>query len=189
MKRGRSGGSVTGGTGDIKPQILSLTTGLQPANDQYVSTSIALPVPRFSTGDKSTITEILWVDWYMGLENIADTLVATWAWLSTAVTRQNAVASTLATLLVDFSDPRVFAPVVQQRTLTTSGAGVVDYPRRIDLTDNNGNGFLVATDRLTVTMGSVGGTAGTTVCKIGYRLVAVGLKEYIGIVQGQQGTT
>lgn len=189
MKRGRSGGSKTGGTGDVKPNILTLSTGTAGAVAQYVTSSVALPVPRFgSQKNLSTIFELLAVDWYLQLENIADTTSTDWAWLSTAITRSDAETSTLATLVADVADPRAFAVCIVGKTFTTSGAGVQEMPIHIDLTDNNGNGFLIATDRLNITSGNAGGAAaGTTFAKILYRLVNVGVEEYVGIVQSQQG--
>lgn len=194
MKRKRlngksSGGSVTGGTGDIKPQILTITSGAAPAAAQYVSASTALPVPRFGArAGKATIFEFLWVDWYLNVADFGDTVNDAWGWLSTAATRANGVSSTLATLNADILDPRAFALAIVNKTLTTSGSTSTTYPIRVDLTDSNGNGYLVATDKLVISNGSVGNTAvGEAVAKVAYRLVDVGIDEYVGIVQSQTG--
>lgn len=190
MKRGRSGGSVTGGTGDVKPQQLTLTTGTAGAVDDYVTALLPLPVPRFGSQgkDQATIFEILWVDWYVGLEDATDVASSIWAFLNTATTRSDGETSTTATLLADVLDPRSFAVFIRNKFLTTSGQGIQDYPFHMDMTDNNGNGYLVATDRLAITCGAAANTAAiSAMAKVAYRLVNVGLTEYIGIVQSQQG--
>jgi len=195
MKRRRigngksSGGSVTGGTGDIKPQMLSLTTGQAGAADDYVIAAVALPVPRFGgSKNKATIFEILWVDWYLSLEDVNDVISQKWAWLSTAATRADAETSTLSSLIDDINDPRSFAPVFTQRSQTTSGILSYTFPIRVDLTDSNGNGFLVATDKIVIAAGAVANTAGVSAsAKVCYRMVDVGVEEYVGIVQSQTG--
>jgi len=109
--------------------------------------------------------------------------------LSTIIGRTTGSVSTLASAEGDVAEPRTFAFVIQNRTIITEGSSGIQYPIRIDLTDRNGNGILVATDRIVITQGSVGNTAlGGAIAKIGYRLVNVGIKEYVGIVQSQQGS-
>lgn len=188
-KRSRtSGGSLTGGTGDIKPQIFTLSTGTQGATDDYVTDRIPLPVPRIGTmKTKATIFEILWVDWYLSPEGSRVVPITQWAFLSTVTTRSDGDASTLATLAEDLNDPRSFAVAVLMSADDTSGGGFFTMPKHIDLTDDNGNGILVATDQIVITGGSLSATAaGQFICKVGYRLVNVGITEYVGIVQSQQ---
>jgi len=188
MKRSNGGGSRTGGTGDIKPQIMTISTGLSSAPDDYVTNQVQLPVPRFGMQKNvATIFELLWVDWFLAIEDISDVTATHWAFLSSALLRTDAETATLVTWGEDAIEPRTFAMAAFRRDLTTSGATAFVYPIHINLTDNNGNGFLVATDRLVATMGTVGNTgACQSVAKIGYRLVNVGVQEYVGIVQAQQ---
>ena len=190
MKRARtSGGSVTGGTGDIKPQYFTLNTGLAAAVDDYVINQVALPVPRFGTmKTKATIMEILTLDWYLAIEDTADVARTNWGFLTTQTSRTDGQTSTFATAVGDVSDPLVFGMVFH--TLASTAAGVINYewPIHVDMTDQNGNGFLVATDRLFIVGANIAGTAGGSyICKMKYRLVNVGITEYVGIVQGQQG--
>lgn len=189
-KRARGGGSVTGGTGDVKPQILTISSGQATAADDYVTDRLPLPVPRFGTmKSKATILEFLWVDWYIDIRDIGDTTSISWAFLSTTALRTDDETSTLATLNEDVLDPRTFALALLNRNFTTSGLSQFYMPFHIDLTDNNGNGILVATDSIVITHGNVNGTlAGSAIAKIGYRLVNVGITEYVGIVQSQQAT-
>lgn len=191
MKRARNnaGGSFTGGTGDIKPQILTLTTGVAGASDDYVTAQLALPVPRFGAmKTKATIFELLSCDWYLNIENSSDPTNHTdFAFLSTVVTRASGDTSTLDSFSNDALDPRNFACVMMNRQFVTSGPFMTDMPIHIDFTDNNGNGILIATDKLVISGGSVTvATVGSYVCKVLYRLVNVGITEYVGIVQSQQ---
>ena len=190
MKRARtSGGSVTGGTGDVKPQILTLDSGTAAALSDYTVNRIALPVPRFGAmKTKATIFEILYVDWYMGIEDLADHENTKFAYLTTSTTRQSGDTASFPSAATDVTDPKTFAFVLRDQTLETSGASEVAMPVRINLTDNNGNGHLVATDQLSIVFADVAGSiVASAVAKVGYRLVNVGIQEYVGIVQSQQG--
>lgn len=179
-------------TGDVKPQILTLTTAAGPAADQYVTATSVLPVPRFgATKLKATIFELLWIHWYMGPDSFTQSDVVKWAWLSTISTRATAETSTLATALQDVQDPRTFGFVMEELFIVgAAGIGFKSIPQSINLTDQNGNGILIATDRLQITGGTLGGASspGSFVAKVGYRLVNVGIQEYVGIVASQQGT-
>ncbi len=188
-KRARtSGGSVTGGTGDIKPQYLTLNTGVT-ATDDYTVNQVALPVPRFGTmKTMATIMELLSADWYINLVDSNDADKTDFAFLTTSTTRQDADTSTLASAATDVEDPQTFGFVmVNHFQVTAVGISSFSQPIHIDFTDDNGNGILVATDRLFVVGGNVGGTAaGNYTCKLKYRQVNVGITEYVGIVQSQQ---
>ncbi len=188
-KRARtSGGSVTGGTGDIKPQYLTLNTGVT-AVDDYTVNQVALPVPRFGTmKTMATIMELLSVDWYINIVDAGDIAKADWAYFTTSTTRQDGETSTLATAATDVEDPQTFGFVlVSKEQATAVGINTQIFPTHIDFTDQNGNGILVATDRLFVVGGNVAGTAaGNYTAKLKYRQVNVGITEYVGIVQSQQ---
>ncbi len=189
MKRARtSGGSVTGGTGDIKPQVFTMDTGTQGAANDYVVNQISLPVPRFGTlKTKATIMEILSVDWYLNIENAADSISSAFAFLTTSTLRTDGETSTLLTAAADVSEPRTFAFALQESVLGTQGAFSRTFPVHLNLSDNNGNGILVATDKLFVVGAGVGeATTGSFIAKVLYRLVNVGITEYVGIVQSQQ---
>ena len=190
-RKSKNMGSKTGGTGDVKPQILTLGTGKAAAADDYITAQIPLPVPRFGFSKaKATIFELLWVDWYLAMEDFDDPLSVNWAWLSTVQTRTTADTSNLATLAEDIINPRAFAFAIEGSHFITSGASTHLAPIRLVLNDNNGNGMLVATDRLQITGGNQGGSAGASyTCKVGYRLVNVGVQEYVGIIQSQQGSS
>lgn len=187
-KRGKmSGGSVTGGTGDIKPQLLT-AQATQPAVNQYGITNINLPVPRFGGNrSKATIFEILKVFFYFGIADDADLLHVQFMHLATTdLGRASGDTSSGATLLADLDQTNVIASGIKQFVTTTSGGGFTKTPLVMDVTDNNGNGVLVGTDKMVLLIGS---SSGTTliggVVKILYRQVNVGVQEYVGIVQSQ----
>jgi len=187
MKRGR-GGSVTGGTGDIKPQILTMVSGTSTAG-QYNVIQQNLPVPRFGTmKTKATVFEILSLEWYPQLSDIADPDSVYFGYFATQQLRSTGDTTTGATVGTDVADPVTFGAFAVQKDFTTSGATVLYYPVSLDLTDGNGNGILIATDRLFLHTANIGAsTQGTTTVKVKYRLVNIGINEYVGIVQSQQG--
>lgn len=179
---------MTGGTGDVKPQILTLTTAIAPAINQYVVRQVALPVPRFGTlKTKATIMEMLRVDWYLGLRDNGDINNAKSAFLSTNQIRGTGEAANNVTIENDAAETTVFAMAYRQGTFVVSGSSDRTYPMSIDLTDNNGNGVLIATDKIFITGADDGGAIPSSyTCKVLYRLVNVGITEYVGIVQSQQ---
>jgi len=196
-KRGRasdgrfaSGGSQTGGTGDVKPQILSLSSGNAPVLDVYSVETFRLPVSRFGGArNVTTIVEFLKVWWFPNVKDGVDASVVNFAYLTTATAHVTGDVSTAFTFTEDLEDGRTFAPVITTSQLSgATGASTVQFPQTVDLTDNNGNGILVATDSIVVVGGQNGGSIlGGAICKILYRLVNVGIEEYVGIVQSQQG--
>ena len=184
-----SGGSVTGGTGDIKPQILTVQTIAAAAGDDYSVSQVNLPVPRFGTmKTKATVFEILSLRYYPIVADIADVTNTKAAYFATQALRTQNETCTLLTLASDITDPAVFGFVLTSKSISTNGGTVDFYPLEIDMTDQNGNGFVVAADRIFFHVGDVNGTtAGGSTCKITYRLVNIGITEYVGIVQSQQG--
>lgn len=189
MKRARtSGGSITGGTGDVKPQIFTIETGIAGAVDDYVVNTVVLPIPRFGTQKtKATVFEFLKCSFYLNIRNATDAQVIEAAFITTVTSRTDGETFTLGALSTDIGDPRTIACAVHTSGLTTSGSSAVQYPIVIDLTDNNGNGVLVATDRVSIVGGAVANSVvGNYICKILYRMTNIGVAEYVGIVQSQQ---
>lgn len=189
MSKRTRGGSVTGGTGDIKPQTLTLSANAPGAADDYAVTQVNLPVPRFGTmKTKATVFELLHIDWYLQPVNAVDQAGSDFAYLATQQLRSNGDTSTLASFTEDLQDPTTFAAICKVYNFTTSGSDVRTLPDRINFTDDNGNGMIIATDRLFLHTGNTGGmNQGATIAKATYRLVNVGITEYVGIVQSQQG--
>lgn len=184
--RREGNGSRTGGTGDYKPQVLTIATDNVSAAGKYVHKEAQLPVPRFGPSKgKATIMEILWIDFYVGVGNMQQVGVSTQAiYLTTTLGRANAADCTIATLAEDLADEQVIAAHVRDLRISTTGAFVDEIPYRCDMTDENGNGVLIGADRMFLVVGDVGAEAVYNgVAKIGYRLVNVGIAEYVGIMQ------
>ena len=179
---------MTGGTGDVKPQLMTFQSTGTSATTVYDVSQIQLPVSRIGQSkSRATVFEILKVWWYIGLEDVADAAAYYWAFLTTATNRVTGGTSSLATLGADLNDPRVVSLVHENKTITTSGQIVEMKPVVMDLTDSNGNGVLVATQSLSLVHSGVGqATATNATAKILYRLVNVSIEEYVGIVQSQQ---
>ncbi len=179
----KSNGSYTGGTKDIKPQWLTVNGDLQPAVNQYAVTSFPLPVPRFGvSGRRATVTEILRIEYFCNAANWAD---VNWGWigfLDSASFRTTGEACTLVTCAEDAANPQSIAPVMGHTTGASSGLA----QQTVDCTDSNGNGILIAGDKLDFVTGSISNiAAGRSQVKILYRMVNVGVQEYVGILQAQ----
>jgi len=178
-----SGGSLTGGTGDVKPQIMTVgvpaSTGI---NDYQV---VEFNVPRIIMGsrDSATVMEILRVWFYVGIQDASDASSRLSGNLSTALIRNQDDPVSLASMVNDVINPTVFAAAWEDRQGASFSQSL---PMTIELSDNNGNGVLIATDKIFVTMGMLANTAVSDgVVKILYRMVNVGITEYVGIVQSQ----
>jgi len=189
MKRGRksSGGSDTGGTGDIKPQFMTMAGAVAGAVDDYRVDVFQIPVVRpRGKNESATIMEMLSLDWYLSVENIGDAAFTEAAFLTQNTARTSGDTATVGSFAADVGDPRTLGMVILNQTLTTSGSMSQVYPIHVDLTDSNGNGILWGNDTITMVSGAVANaTAGATICKLKYRWVNVGLVEFLGIVQSQ----
>lgn len=174
--------SLTGGTGDLKPQQMNINMS-QSAADTLTQQRFQTPVPRnlTSRAGKATVMEILQVHFYPLANNTnpaeADSSIICALGTTT-------LPSTGGTAL---NNAACFAGFAIRELITTSGVIAIDSPIKIDMTDGAGNGFLVATDSLSMVIASAATTVAVNVCaKILYRMTDVPLPEYIGIVQSQQ---
>jgi len=185
-RRKTSGGSVTGGTGDIKPQYIVATVSAPTGAADY--SIVQINVPRIVLGepDMATIMEILSVEWYPGLNDLGDNVSLHGGFLDTRASRLQDEAATLATIATDAGSPTVFAWVMIDHRITTSGGATSEYPLTVNTNDGNGNGILIASDRFFAIGFSVANTVPADhVVRIMYRLVNVGITEYVGIVAAQ----
>jgi hypothetical protein len=183
MKRSR-GDSITGGTQDFSPQILTVAVTMSAANT-FTQAQVALPVPKFNTRpNKSIVYEMLKVysDLPLKDNNFAAAGESSVAQAQISTVSQAAFASTDARTLF-------FIQKEYRGAFTAAGSyGMVAIePYTVDLTDGAGHGVLVGSDSIFmgVTTTNFAG-APTFVVKILYRFKEIGLSEYIGIVQSQQ---
>ncbi len=175
--------------GDVNPQYIT-AFAIAGAVDQYAVAELQLPVARIGgSKTKAIVFEILSVDWYLAIEDVGDRVKTNAAFLSTIISRIDGDPSTDGTFATDFARSQNFACAFSHRSQSAAldGGGMYQqFPIHIDTTDGNGNGVLVAVDRLVIVGGNTSGTfTGTYTAKILYRLTEVGIQEYVGIVQSQ----
>lgn len=186
----RKASSRTGGTGDINPQWFNLTSVGVSAT--YADSATTLPRERLPYGNKSQVMEVLKVQFLISNTATyvltAATAASVRAYLTTTsfgtteplVTQMS--GKVLAKKRVDF-----FSTAVAAAMTGYSGSSIEEI---MDLTDQAGNGILVATDNLFTGNIQTGATnplsGGNIGCRLLYRWKNVGLSEYIGIVQSQQ---
>lgn len=183
-KRAAPRDSLTGGTADVSPQLLSINLAQTVANT-YAEASIAIPQSRFASNPtEAVVIEILKVFWNLGEPDTnpsaAGNLISIQANLST---RSSAT-------LLGFGNPTVIdmSEKTVRGAFTAAGSyGMLGFEPQIhDLTDGAGHGVLVATDLLFVGVNTANFVAVSSVnLKVLYRFKRIGLAEYIGIVQAQ----
>ena len=167
---------LTGGTGDVNPQSLTVTV-TQTGVDTDTTVEVPLPIPRTpsKTANRTTIIEVLRV---------------TFGWNQTVSSQSQRLFATVSTSpnSVDASDSQVFSwHKWETDEATTVGFQFREDPATDRLDDGAGHGFLVGTDSLSLSLESIATTQANVVFfKIFYRYKEVSLAEYIGIVQSQQ---
>lgn len=182
-----SGGSLTGGTGDVKPQWLTVIVTAPGGASDYSVVEFTVPRIIMAAANTAQIMEILRVDWYMGISNLGDNDVIILGYLSTRPIRQTGDATTLLALSADLQNSTVMAAALSSEVETTTGALHREMPQSVSMNDGNGNGTLVATSSMFATVGQFSDAApSAATVKILYRMVNVGITEYVGIVQSQQ---
>jgi hypothetical protein len=182
MKRARN--ELTGGSGDVNPQSMSIRSKGQAVADDPTINSVGLPIPRLPIAKgRSIVMELLNVKFIINSFTVA--AAATNGFYCNLTTNPNGI-----TVANDGTvDPRTIA---DWRFSFITGAMNANslFPMEsfVDLTDKAGHGVLVATDSLSVNIATVNTGAQNFVIetRIYYRFKDVGLEEYIGIVQSQQ---
>lgn len=166
---------LTGGTGDVSPQLLTMTV-TQTAADTTTTAEQIIPVQRLPQGNKAQVMEVLKV--YYDHNNTGEVDQTLNCFLTTA---------SFGTTAITAAEPRVFSFFRKTVQLTTSGMYIEQFPFTHDLTDGAGHGILIATDSIFMqAVSATTGAANTFRIKILYRWKNVLLPEYIGIVQSQQ---
>lgn len=182
MKRAK-GDQLTGGTGDVNPQILTIIAN-QLATDTPIVIQQPLPIPRYPTkSGYNLVVELLAVDYYdinptvLGAGGQTQNLIT--------VTTNPQLPSSIAAAI---QDPRLIDAWLNYMAFgPTPDVGQVPSENYQDLTDKAGHGILVAADNLYIGVFSAGNSAAkNAIVKLWYRWKAVTLTEYIGIVQSQQ---
>jgi hypothetical protein len=180
FRRGRQGpnrgnSNVSGGSGDIRPQLMAFNAVESGAD---ATTTLTVPIANnlqtIARSSRPMLFEILKVWWSNNSGAEVDSNVI--GILSTV---------SFGTTAPSHADPRILALYKEVKQVTTSGiitSGVVEQ----DLTDGAGNGPLVASNNLycQVSSGTTSGTI-TVTCRILYRWCGSTLTEVFGIAQSQ----
>lgn len=174
-----SRGALTGGTGDVNPQIWKIQVTTVGVN--ATTNKVALPVQRLRNSNKSMTMELLQVKYDVNITTPSHTHHVFFG-LSTQTLPVTNTVSVIDNTIIDYN--KILAGS------GTYGAGpstlrILSNQFVTDFTDKAAHGVLVATDGLGVwVMQSDAAVGGVTVTAyIYYRWKNVGLKEYIGIVQ------
>lgn len=177
--------ALTGGTGDVCPQLMHTAQLVQTSADAETFLDIKLPVTRLM--EEYCVFEVLKVFFMANMIHVPFSDIIPVGWLKCVLG-----VGILDTC--EFSNTRIFAAFTQnirRHYVEVIGENrFTDYidqqPFVLDLTDGAGHGVLVATDAITMGIASYAtNVANFVTCKILYRVHAVGVKEYIGIVSGQ----
>lgn len=180
----------TGGTGDVRPQITTVQATQATVNQESVFT-ITTPIPRAQTRNNAAqVMEVLSVDWTVTGDE-GDLAKQFYCYLSTSNPgATTGTASTVARFSAQVRAPQVFSHLYEVYAQTTSGELVQRYPFKDRKDDGAGHGILIATDSVVLVLGTVGATAAiSATIKLTYRLINVGIFEYVGLVQAQQQVT
>lgn len=179
--------SLTGGTGDVNPQLY---TGhvLQSAPNQATTAAFISPVAKgiFAKAGKATVMEILRIYVQFGLFELSVSAIQLQRMREMYFSTKD-----LGTVDVPYDTPSIFAGINDQYQSAFTAAGTygtqMTNSYEINLTDDNGHGLLVASDYIYVQFDTIGFVAAvTSYFKILYRFKNVSMREYVGIVQSQQ---
>lgn len=173
-----------GGTNkDVNPQWWNMGqfTENTGSADTTLVTGVNTPIPRIPTGTRSTVMEILKVEFVFTNPQVAAAANKYYAALKTS----NAINTGLVTFM---ADPSILAAAVFEAYVATA-ADVSYVPTQmvIDVTDGAGHGVLAAGDSIFVAVGTdlTANHTGTVNVRVLYRFKEVGVLEYVGIAQAQ----
>lgn len=183
--------TLTGGTGDVNPQQFDLAITASAAD---TTTELNFPIPTYrlqNSSGRAWVMELLKVFWDLSLTVLAaDGSYGTFASLATSPTITIGPIFAVKQLpqVVDWAQISEFVQFAAGSGTITSGTTI--RPWIHDMTDGEGHGILIGTDRIFLRIQSTGtaqGVAMTGQATLYYRWKEVSLTEYIGIVQSQAG--
>ena len=189
-RRSNSMSGLTGGSRDVNPQFLNVSI-TQHTHNENIKFNFAVPVVRTpGTGNKVTVMEILKIGFMFAnpppvIEVVGFHGVSTYASVNIGEqTTHQAFHHWSVLAAVNVSTHGAF-------TVGGTFTAHLTEPFWYDLTDGAGHGVLVATDTMTIMCDTYGyaetGPLQRAEAKILYRFKRIGMSEYIGIVQSQQG--
>jgi len=196
MSRKRQDAGLTGGTGDVNPQLFRFPLIERSAGtaDQNAEVTVPTPLPGFNAvaANKAVVMEVLRV--FFSAE-YSFAVSATNVQLQTIAFLAGGAAPSGAYVRAAWASPRVIA-VHQWRKDTRNSSSAVegssssDSTWSVDLTDGAGHGFLLAAPNVTLEWrldagGGVTLNSSYYSCAFLYRFKEVALSEYIGILNSQ----
>jgi len=173
-------------TRDIKPQWFNFPTITQSGADTTTSLAVSMPVARIPGAASVTVIEILRI--YAAISNLP-AIAAVAESLDTETLVLSTSNNTTTDVLLNHASVIAFFLKTQRGAFTAGGtyARMGDQIMEFNLTDDNGNGVLVATDSLFLQLQSTGtGATNNAQVKMLYRFKSIGAMEFVGIVQSQQ---
>ena len=187
MPKRRATDRLTGGTGDVNPQLMTIVADNMV---QGISREVQAVTPVQRVGgnaqDSALVMEILKVFFEQDQSNlVSKDFFDQFMSLRTATQGSNTLDFVRKSGQTIAFDNRWFS-----WNSDTPDMEIMHLGQWQDLTDGQGHGVLVATDTIffgAYAFSNIGGSLVTAsgICKILYRLKEVGLAEYIGIVQSQ----
>lgn len=184
MKRARGKDQLTGGTGDVNPQSITVPVIVQTAADATTIVRVPLPIPRLPTRPGyNLVVELLDVEFSFpwNAAGIAVGVQGIYTYISTSGETPPSIEQAML-------GTRIIADTFFQWVFAAGGTMDSFLPDRdIDLTDEAGHGRLVASDNIYVGLMSYNtNNTNHMCCRLWYRWKEVSLVEYIGIVQSEQ---
>lgn len=166
---------LTGGSGDVNPQLLHAV--LQQDSTNATILTIPIPIPRFPTAkNKAFVMEVLKAYYYIETGTLPTTdPSATLSW-GLATTDNSAIL-----------DPTTFdAHSITQNGAVNNGTYLAVAPYVSDFTDGAGHGLLIGTENIYMRVqSSFFDSASRITLRLSYRYKLVDVFEWIGIVQSQ----
>lgn len=184
-----NGRGLTGGTGDVNPQIMLVANADIAATAVTIQTPI--PIQRLSDRNgRAQVLEILRVYFDVGAANLFVHSTGANSYAAMYLTTRSFGTSEVTS---DNYNGQLIAKAHVHACAVATAANVIatgpTFPIVVDLTDNMGHGLLVGTDSLffqTIQTNAASPLSGNVTCRILYRWKNVSITEYIGIVQSQQ---
>lgn len=170
---------LTGGSGDVNPQLLSGKVEMSVLNTQAVE-EINMPIVRYISGGKGAkVIELL--KGFCVMKDFEDT------------TAHMSIRCFLCTsqpeVTIHYDDPSVImAWWIGVHHTAGENMALPPQPLECNVTDQQGHGIIVGKDKLYLVVQSAGMTnanLSTAYVKLLYRFKKVPMSEYIGIVQQQ----
>lgn len=191
---------------DARPQTLGVMTTLSVGVDVYTVTSFNIPVAPVGDHGKVMVFEILSLDWYLYPGSISN--ISARALLGFLTTQDGVAGRSTgdtcneASIENDmlsganigpvelihqfFTDSATVSTGTGEALALSAAADSYRMPIHVDMTDGVGNGFVVATDRLSIVFGNRNEASGARIiCRIKYRNIVVSALEFIAISKSQ----